>query len=131
MPTDPTPLDADTAMLRALEWAEGKRSWNNLGHDLFDLSMEGKALREQTIAVMDTQEVVKWCAVAQALAPEAQGRWLLWMVEGLAAADAVDQLRDRGRVVPIIEQAVYNASLRPGGSTLVLAEAVFDALNGP
>lgn len=64
--SEPTPLDADTAMLRALEWAEGKRSHNNLCHGIFSTSEQGKALREQTIAVMDAQEVVKWCAVAQA-----------------------------------------------------------------
>ncbi len=52
--------------------------------------------------------------------------------EGLAAADAVDPLRDRGRAVPIIEQALaawwaVPGPLEPGRD---LAEAVFDALNG-
>ncbi len=49
--------------------------------------------------------------------------------EGLAAADAADLLRDRGRAVPIIEQAVWKAhqSMLPTDS---IAEAVFDALNG-
>lgn len=55
--------------------------------------------------------------------------------EGLAAADAVDPLRDRGRSVPIIEQALSAEGkpgfLEPDGLwTGRIAEAVFDAFNG-
>lgn len=54
----------------------------------------------------------------------------------LAAADAADLLRDRGRAVPLIEQALSDEGkpgfLEPDGLwTGRIAEAVFDALNGP
>lgn len=53
----------------------------------------------------------------------------------LAAADAADPLRDRGRSVPIIEQALSEQfATKPGdyayGQIEAAAEAVFDALNG-
>ncbi len=61
-----------------------------------------------------------------------EGPWRDQAREGLAAADAADPLRDRGRSVPIIEQALaawwaVPGPLEPGRD---LAEAVFDALNG-
>jgi hypothetical protein len=44
----------------ALDWAEGRRSWTNLGpHEPYT---------PDVIATMDAQEVVKWTAVAVALA---------------------------------------------------------------
>lgn len=58
---------ADEALALARAWAEGTRSWTNLvmrsGHHGY---AEGHS-QQQTVAVMDAQEVVKWSALAVAL----------------------------------------------------------------
>lgn len=60
------------AMTLAIDWAEGRRSWTNLGSPYS--TPPGYTL--DVIAVMDAQEVVKWAAIAQALAViEAQGAY--------------------------------------------------------
>lgn len=52
-------MTRDEALARALDWAEGRRSWCNLGpHEPYT---------PDVIAVMDAQEVVKWSALAAAL----------------------------------------------------------------
>ena len=53
------PTTSEEALALMLDWAEGKRSWTNLGpHEPYT---------PDVIAVMDAQEVVKWGAVAAAL----------------------------------------------------------------
>jgi kynureninase len=66
-PFDPntamTATTADEALELARAWADGRRSWLSVvlgqGYD----SLGG---RDQTIAVMDAQEVVKWSALSAA-----------------------------------------------------------------
>lgn len=59
-------VNSDEALALAQAWAEGKRSWTNLvgggGHHGYE---EGHS-QQQTVAVMDAQEVVKWSALAVA-----------------------------------------------------------------
>ena len=63
--------------------------------------------------------------------PEAE-LWREQARDGLAAADAADPLRDRGRAVPIIEQTLLDRWPLKASAAWVprLAEAVFDALTG-
>jgi hypothetical protein len=49
------------AIALARDWAEGRRSWTNLG------GVNPEAYPDDVIAVMDAQEVVKWSALAVAL----------------------------------------------------------------
>ena len=94
-----------------------------------------------------TDERVEAAARALAIMACGEARWAdgtlrnrelwtnSWRDEARAAIDAADDadpLRDRGRSVPIIEQALAEwwavpGPLEPGRD---LAEAVFDALNG-
>jgi hypothetical protein len=53
------PMLADDAMALALAWADGARSYANLGWN--------EPYTPDVIAVMDAQEVVKWTAIAVAL----------------------------------------------------------------
>lgn len=54
-----TARTADEALELARAWADGRRSWMNLGpHEPYT---------PDVIAAMDAQEVVKWGALAQAL----------------------------------------------------------------
>ena len=57
--TNDRPATAAKAKKLMLDWAEGKRSWMNLG--------PYKAYTADVIAAMDAQEVVKWGAVYRAL----------------------------------------------------------------
>lgn len=53
-------MTSDRAMELAIAWADGSRSWMNLGpHEPYT---------PDVIAVMDAQEVVKWSALAANLA---------------------------------------------------------------
>lgn len=61
-----TARTADQAMQLALAWADGRRSWINLG--------PREPYTPDVIAVMDAQEVVKWTAVAVALRALEGGR---------------------------------------------------------
>lgn len=65
------------------------------------------------------------------LEPEPQDRWLSWMADALAAADAVDPLRDREKMVPVIAGALAGLGGDPDPDVYAQAAmAVFDALNG-
>lgn len=61
----PTTLTRESALATAIDWAEGRRSWVNLGSP-----HAGGPYTPDVIAVMDAQEVVKWSALAQALREE-------------------------------------------------------------
>jgi ABC-type branched-subunit amino acid transport system ATPase component len=52
----------EEALALAQAWAEGKRSWVNVVH------AETPERRQEVVAAMDAQEVVKWSALAVALA---------------------------------------------------------------
>ncbi len=53
------PETADEARKLMLDWAQGTRTWGNLGPHM--------PYTPDVIAVMDTQEVIKWAAVYQAM----------------------------------------------------------------
>jgi hypothetical protein len=53
------PATKELALRLALDWAEGRRSWANLGPHA--------PYTPDVIAVMDAQEVVKWTALAAVL----------------------------------------------------------------
>jgi kynureninase len=65
-PFDPniamTATTADEALELARAWADGRRSWLNVVGQGYGSLGE----RDQTIAVMDAQEVVKWSALSAA-----------------------------------------------------------------
>lgn len=61
-PTQNAAPSREVALALALDWAEGRRSWCNLG--------PYEPYTPDVIAVMDAQEVVKWSALAQTLEPE-------------------------------------------------------------
>lgn len=52
----------DQAIALATAWADGRRSWINVVH------ADTEERRMEVVAVMDAQEVVKWGALAVALA---------------------------------------------------------------
>ena len=57
--TAQTASTAEQALALALAWADGRRSWTNLG--------QYEPYTPAVIAVMDAAEVVKWSALALAL----------------------------------------------------------------
>lgn len=59
MTTAEAKMTSAEALERALDWAEGRKSWANLG--------QYEPYTPDVIAVMDAQEVVKWAALASAL----------------------------------------------------------------
>jgi hypothetical protein len=59
-------MTSDAALKQAVDWAEGRRSWVNLYDGYGD--SPGVRYPHDVIAVMDAQEVVKWSALAAALA---------------------------------------------------------------
>lgn len=71
-----SPATFDEAMTRALDWAEGRRSYTNMG--------PFEPYTPDVIAVMDAQEVVKWTAIASALAGSAlseETTKFAWLIE--------------------------------------------------
>lgn len=54
-----TPQNYEEAMTRALDWAEGKLSHLNTVH------AETHERMLEVVAVLDTQEVIKWVAIAE------------------------------------------------------------------
>lgn len=70
-----TPRNTYEAMGVMMDWAQGRKSWTNLAHQLVggngphgSFTNEDAALRARLIAELDAQEVVKWSAVVQAFA---------------------------------------------------------------
>jgi hypothetical protein len=65
------PQNAAEARERMLDWAMGKLSWNNMGHELYDPQTQ-RGQRELFIAQMDAIEVQKWANVYAAMATAEQ-----------------------------------------------------------